>query len=126
MIESRFQRKVVNGCPFLAVQTHVPAENLVVCNSNKLVTVLRVTDAVQVHVITSALPAAYCALMFNANRSFPLIDSRSTEQQSLLFHLRGLPLRWPEFPAEFLEAGAAADANHAPGRRALAARTRGN
>jgi hypothetical protein len=50
VIERGFQRMVVNGCPFPAVQTHIPPENLVVCNSNKRVTVLRVTDAVQAHV----------------------------------------------------------------------------
>jgi hypothetical protein len=70
VIKRGFQRMAVNGCPFSAVQTHVPPENLVVCNSDKLVTVLRVTDAVQAHVITSALPTAYCALLFNANRAF--------------------------------------------------------
>jgi hypothetical protein len=62
----------VNGCPFLAVQTHVPPENLVVCNSNKLLAVLRVTDAVQAHVITSALPTAYCALIFHAKRDYEM------------------------------------------------------
>jgi hypothetical protein len=68
VIERGFQRMVVNGRPFLAVQTHVPPENLVVCDANKVVTVLRVTDAVQAHVITSALLTGYCALRFNANR----------------------------------------------------------
>src|SRR5258708_19793698 len=42
---------VVNGCPLLAVQAHVPPENLVVSNSNQVVTMLRVTDTVQAHVI---------------------------------------------------------------------------
>src|SRR5258708_26145615 len=42
---------VVNGCPLLAVQAHVPPENLVVSNSNQVVTMLRVTDTVQAHVM---------------------------------------------------------------------------
>jgi hypothetical protein len=46
---------VVNGRPLLAVQTHVPPENLVVSNSNQVLTVARVTDAVQAHGITSTL-----------------------------------------------------------------------
>jgi hypothetical protein len=72
VIARGFQRMVVNGCPFLAVQAHVPPENIVVCNSNKHVTVLRVTDAVQAHVIASALPTGYCALIFDANRGYDL------------------------------------------------------
>jgi hypothetical protein len=51
IIQRRFQRMVVNGCPLLAVQAHVPPENLVVSNSNQVVTMLRVTDTVQAHVI---------------------------------------------------------------------------
>jgi hypothetical protein len=33
VIERGFQSMAVNGCPFLAVQTHVPSESLVVCDS---------------------------------------------------------------------------------------------
>jgi hypothetical protein len=55
VIERGFQRMAVNGRPYLAVQTHVPPEDLVVSNSNQVITVLRITDAVQAHVITSAL-----------------------------------------------------------------------
>jgi osmotically-inducible protein OsmY len=54
VIQRRFQRMAVNGCPLLAVQAHVPPENLVVSNSDQVVTMLRVTDTVQAHVI--ALP----------------------------------------------------------------------
>ena len=50
VIECGFQRMAVNGRPLLAVQTHVPPENLVVSNSNQVLTVPRVTDAVQAHV----------------------------------------------------------------------------
>jgi hypothetical protein len=55
VIHSGFQRVVVNGRPPRAVQTHVPPEDLVVRNSNQVLTVLRVTDTVQAHVIASAL-----------------------------------------------------------------------
>ena len=46
-----FQSVVDNRRPFLAVQTHVPPENLVVSNTNEVLTVLCVTDAVQTHVV---------------------------------------------------------------------------
>jgi hypothetical protein len=49
VIKRRFQRVVANRRPLLAVQTRVPSEELVVSNSNQILTVLRVADAVQTH-----------------------------------------------------------------------------
>ena len=56
VIHRGFQSMVVNRRPLLAIQTHVPSENFVVCNSNKVLAVLRVTDAVQAHVNSFVLP----------------------------------------------------------------------
>jgi hypothetical protein len=49
VIKRRFQCVVINWRPHFAVQTRVPPEELVVSNSNQILTVLGIADAVQTH-----------------------------------------------------------------------------